>query len=161
MLLNREILATGTLVKNKAPKLGELQTDREMKRNGRGSVDQIVRYDNNNTLDESIEENEPPIKRRIPVCKPHDSTRRKDMRYMPLMINNRSQRIKKTAHSREYPSKHYATKRSSPESRFDKTSQAGSTSSFSRDDKLKTDDRSERPSVTCYGCDKPGVTKPR
>ncbi|GFS49776.1 hypothetical protein NPIL_418661 [Nephila pilipes] len=52
--------------------------------------------------------------------------------------------VKKTAHSREYPSKHYAPKRSSPSSRFDKSIQACSTSSFSRGDKLKTDDRSER-----------------
>ncbi|GFQ85473.1 retrovirus-related Pol polyprotein from transposon opus [Trichonephila clavata] len=34
-------------------------------------------------------------------------------------------------------------------------------SSFNRGDKLKTDDRSDRPSVSCYGCGKPGVTKPR
>ncbi|GFS63212.1 retrovirus-related Pol polyprotein from transposon 297 [Nephila pilipes] len=30
-----------------------------------------------------------------------------------------------------------------------------------RGDKLKTDDRSERPSVSCYGCGKPSITKPR
>ncbi|GFT53047.1 hypothetical protein NPIL_26031 [Nephila pilipes] len=34
-------------------------------------------------------------------------------------------------------------------------------SDASRGDKLKTDDRSERPSVSCYGCGKPGVTNPR
>ncbi|GFU15447.1 hypothetical protein NPIL_556121 [Nephila pilipes] len=62
---------------------------------------------------------------------------------------------------REYPSKPYAPKRSSPDCRFKKTNQDGSTSLFSRGDKLKTDDRSERPSVSCYGCGKPGVTKPR
>ncbi|GBM29756.1 PiggyBac transposable element-derived protein 1 [Araneus ventricosus] len=45
ILLNREVFATGTLMKNKVPKLTELQTDRYMKRNGRGSVDQIVRND--------------------------------------------------------------------------------------------------------------------
>ncbi|GBM48056.1 hypothetical protein AVEN_34382-1 [Araneus ventricosus] len=45
ILLNREVFATGTLMKNKVPKLTELQTDRDMKRNGRGSVDQIVRND--------------------------------------------------------------------------------------------------------------------
>ncbi|GFS83462.1 hypothetical protein NPIL_571971 [Nephila pilipes] len=64
-------------------------------------------------------------------------------------------------HSREYPSKSYAPKRSSPDGGFDKTDQAGSTLSFSRGDKLKIDDRSERPSVSCYGWGKPGVTKPR
>ncbi|GFS75710.1 hypothetical protein NPIL_67061 [Nephila pilipes] len=69
--------------------------------------------------------------------------------------------VKKTAHSSEYPSKPYAPKRSSPDSRFDKTNQAGSTSSFSKGDKFKTDDRSERPSVSCYGCGKPGVMVPR
>ncbi|GFU45597.1 hypothetical protein NPIL_368231 [Nephila pilipes] len=45
--------------------------------------------------------------------------------------------------------------------RFDKINQSSSTLSFSRGDKLKTDDRSERPSVSCNGCGKPGVTKPR
>ncbi|GFT21413.1 hypothetical protein NPIL_349441 [Nephila pilipes] len=49
---------------------------------------------------------------------------------------------KEEAYSREYPSKPYATKRSSPDSRFVKTNQTGSTSSFSRGDKLKTDNRS-------------------
>ncbi|GFT06145.1 hypothetical protein NPIL_117871 [Nephila pilipes] len=39
------------------------------------------------------------------------------------------------AHSREYPSKSYAPKRSSPDSRFDNTNQDGSTSSFSRANK--------------------------
>ncbi|GFS42153.1 hypothetical protein NPIL_141841 [Nephila pilipes] len=69
--------------------------------------------------------------------------------------------IKKTAHSSEYSSKPYAPKRSLPDSRFDKTNQAGSTSSFSRGAKLKIDNRSERPSVSCCGCGKSGVTKPR
>ncbi|GFS58698.1 hypothetical protein NPIL_186761 [Nephila pilipes] len=70
-------------------------------------------------------------------------------------------KVKKTANSREYPSKPYTPKRSSSDSRFDKTNQTGSTSSFSRGDKLKTDYRSERLSVSCYGYDKPGVTKLR
>ncbi|GFU50082.1 hypothetical protein NPIL_399811 [Nephila pilipes] len=65
------------------------------------------------------------------------------------------------AHSREYLSNIYAPKRSSPDSGFDKTNQAGSTSSISKCDKLKTDDRSERPPVSCYGCGKLGATKPR
>ncbi|GFT88898.1 hypothetical protein NPIL_30111 [Nephila pilipes] len=51
--------------------------------------------------------------------------------------------VKKTEHSREYPSKPYASKGTSPDSRFDNTNQAGSTSSFRRVDKLKTDERSE------------------
>ncbi|GFY64851.1 hypothetical protein TNIN_466071 [Trichonephila inaurata madagascariensis] len=38
--------------------------------------------------------------------------------------------------------------------------QAGSTS-FNRADKLKTDDKSGRLSVSCYGCGKLSVTKPR
>ncbi|GFS91690.1 hypothetical protein NPIL_57241 [Nephila pilipes] len=57
-------------------------------------------------------------------------------------------RIKKTAHSREYPFKHYAQKRSTPDSIFSKIIQAGSTPSFSRGDKLDTDDKLERPSVS-------------
>ncbi|GFQ71181.1 transposon Ty3-I Gag-Pol polyprotein [Trichonephila clavata] len=69
--------------------------------------------------------------------------------------------IKKTVNSKENSSKPYAPKRNSYDSRFDKTNQAGPTSSFNRGDKLKTDDRSDRPSVSCYGCGKPGVTKPR
>ncbi|GFS63517.1 retrovirus-related Pol polyprotein from transposon 17.6 [Nephila pilipes] len=32
---------------------------------------------------------------------------------------------------------------------------------FSKGDKLKTGDRSERPSVSCYGCGKLGIKKPR
>ncbi|GFT20177.1 retrovirus-related Pol polyprotein from transposon 17.6 [Nephila pilipes] len=68
---------------------------------------------------------------------------------------------KKTTHSREYPSKPYAP-RSSPDSRFDENqTSAGSTSFFRRRDKFETDDRSERPSVSCYGCSKPSVTEPR
>ncbi|GFR16581.1 retrovirus-related Pol polyprotein from transposon opus [Trichonephila clavata] len=69
--------------------------------------------------------------------------------------------VKKTVNSKENSSKPYAPKRNSYDSRFDKTNQAGPTSSFNRGDKLKTDDRSDRPSVSCYGCGKPGVTKPR
>ncbi|GFS93870.1 retrovirus-related Pol polyprotein from transposon opus [Nephila pilipes] len=74
---------------------------------------------------------------------------------------NTTPSAKKTAYSREYPFKPYAPKRSSSDIIFDKTNQAGSTSTFSRGDKLKTDNRSERLPVSCYGCDKPGVTKPR
>lgn len=44
-LLNREVFATGTLMKCRVPKLAELQTDRYMKRSSRGSIDQIVRND--------------------------------------------------------------------------------------------------------------------
>ncbi|GFR30239.1 transposon Ty3-I Gag-Pol polyprotein [Trichonephila clavata] len=69
--------------------------------------------------------------------------------------------VKKTVNSKENSSKPYAPKRNSYDSRFDKTNQAGPTSSFNRGDKLKTDDRSDRSSVSCYGCGKPGVTKPR
>ncbi|GFT01334.1 retrovirus-related Pol polyprotein from transposon 297 [Nephila pilipes] len=76
-------------------------------------------------------------------------------------IRNTTPSVKKTAYSREYPSEPYAPKRSLPDRRFDKTNQAGSTLSFSREDKLKTDDKSERPSLSCYGCGKPGVTKLR
>ncbi|GFU60439.1 hypothetical protein TNCV_4433041 [Trichonephila clavipes] len=64
------------------------------------------------------------------------------------------------AHLREYPSKSYAPKRSSLDGRFKRFNQAGSTSSFNKDDKLKTDKKSERPPVSCYGCGKLGVTKP-
>ncbi|GFQ80691.1 transposon Ty3-G Gag-Pol polyprotein, partial [Trichonephila clavata] len=60
--------------------------------------------------------------------------------------------VKKTVNSKENSSKPYAPKRNSYDSRFDKTNQAGPTSSFNRGDKLKTDDRSDRPSVSCYGC---------
>ncbi|GFT41416.1 uncharacterized protein NPIL_677991 [Nephila pilipes] len=35
------------------------------------------------STDELTEDNEPPAKRRIPVCIPHDSARKKDMRHMP------------------------------------------------------------------------------
>ncbi|GFS73716.1 hypothetical protein NPIL_379971 [Nephila pilipes] len=55
----------------------------------------------------------------------------------------------------------YAQKRSSPDRRFEKTNHTDSTSSFSRGDKLKTEDKSERSSVSCYGCSNPGVTKLR
>ncbi|GFR22768.1 transposon Ty3-G Gag-Pol polyprotein [Trichonephila clavata] len=68
--------------------------------------------------------------------------------------------VKKTVNSKENSSKPYAPKRNSYDSRFDKTNQAGPTSSFNRGDKLKTDDRSDRPSVLLC-CGKPGVTKPR
>ncbi|GFT49084.1 hypothetical protein NPIL_421821 [Nephila pilipes] len=68
---------------------------------------------------------------------------------------------KKTAQSREYIFKPYSPERSSPNRKFHKTKQAGSTSSYSRDDKLKTDDRCERTSVSCYGCCKSRITKPR
>ncbi|GFT67087.1 hypothetical protein NPIL_360621 [Nephila pilipes] len=69
--------------------------------------------------------------------------------------------LKKMAYSREHHSKPYATKRSSPDSKFDKTYQTGCTPSLNRGDKLKTDNRSERLSVSCYGCGMPDVTKPR
>ncbi|GFW54217.1 glycerol-3-phosphate dehydrogenase, mitochondrial [Trichonephila clavipes] len=55
----------------------------------------------------------------------------------------------------------YSPKRSSLDGRFNKFNQAGSTSSFNRGDKLKTDDKSERPPVSCYGCGKLDVTNPR
>ncbi|GFT60054.1 hypothetical protein NPIL_110541 [Nephila pilipes] len=45
--------------------------------------------------------------------------------------------------------------------KFDKTKQAGSVSSFDRGDKLKTDDRSERPLLSCYGCCKSRITEPK
>ncbi|GFS76131.1 hypothetical protein NPIL_367121 [Nephila pilipes] len=62
------------------------------------------------------------------------------------------------AHSREHLTKPYAPKRSLSESR---SNQAGSTSSFIEGNKLKTNDRSERPSISFYECSKPSVTKPR
>ncbi|GFS76123.1 hypothetical protein NPIL_367081 [Nephila pilipes] len=62
------------------------------------------------------------------------------------------------AHSREHLTKPYAPKRSLSESR---SNQAGSTSSFIEGNKLKINDRSERPSISFYGCSKPGVTNPR
>ncbi|GFU06053.1 transposon Tf2-6 polyprotein, partial [Nephila pilipes] len=58
---------------------------------------------------------------------------------------NTTPSVKKMDHSREYLLKE----------------KASSTFSFSRNDKLKTNDRSERPSVSCYGCGKPGVMKSR
>ncbi|GFV57199.1 hypothetical protein TNCV_2558041 [Trichonephila clavipes] len=64
------------------------------------------------------------------------------------------------SHLREYPSKSYNPKRSSLDSSFNRTNQAGSTS-FNKGDKLKTDDKSKKLSVSCYGCSKLGVTKPR
>ncbi|GFT78907.1 hypothetical protein TNCV_3093171 [Trichonephila clavipes] len=42
--------------------------------------------------------------------------------------------------------------KSSFDGRFNRFNQAGSTSSLNRNDKLKTDDKSERPPVSCYGC---------
>ncbi|GFU26987.1 hypothetical protein NPIL_115671 [Nephila pilipes] len=63
-----------------------------------------------------------------------------------LCIRNTTPSEQKTTNLREYPSKPYAPKRSSPDSRFDKTNQAGSTSSFSRGDKLKIDNKLERSS---------------
>ncbi|GFY53085.1 hypothetical protein TNIN_33791 [Trichonephila inaurata madagascariensis] len=62
------------------------------------------------------------------------------------------------AHLREYRSKSYTPKRISLDDRFNP---AGSTSFFNRNDKLKTDDKSERPPASCYDCDKLGVTKLR
>ncbi|GFU07114.1 uncharacterized protein NPIL_136101 [Nephila pilipes] len=42
--------------------------------------------------DESIQNNEPPAKRRIPICMPHDSERKKDVKHMPEVMGDRSQR---------------------------------------------------------------------
>lgn len=42
--------------------------------------------------DESIEDSEPPAKRRIPACMPHDSARKKDVRHMPEMVGDRIHR---------------------------------------------------------------------
>nr|XP_015910855.3 piggyBac transposable element-derived protein 3 [Parasteatoda tepidariorum] len=50
LLLNRELYATGTLMKNKVPKLIQLKTDAEMRREGRGSINQIVRGDKHISL---------------------------------------------------------------------------------------------------------------
>ncbi|GFT45828.1 uncharacterized protein NPIL_43331 [Nephila pilipes] len=44
--------------------------------------------------DKSIEDDEPLAKRRIPVCMPHDSAKRKDTRYMFEMTDDRSQKNK-------------------------------------------------------------------
>ncbi|GFR04500.1 DDE_Tnp_1_7 domain-containing protein [Trichonephila clavata] len=46
-LLNRELHVTVTLLKNKVPKLTQLKSDSEMRREGRGSIDQVVRVDQN------------------------------------------------------------------------------------------------------------------
>ncbi|GFS36405.1 CCHC-type domain-containing protein [Nephila pilipes] len=67
--------------------------------------------------------------------------------------------VKKTAYSREYPLN--LTLRKEAHLIVYLTNQTGSTSSFSRGDKLITDNRLERSSVSCYGCGKPGVMKPR
>ncbi|GFW89413.1 tensin-1 [Trichonephila clavipes] len=58
-------------------------------------------------------------------------------------IQNNTPSVKKTTHSREYPSKSYAPKRSSLGGRFYRFNQAGSTSFSNKVDKLKTDDKSE------------------
>ncbi|GFS69724.1 hypothetical protein NPIL_294931 [Nephila pilipes] len=47
-----------------------------------------------NSSDESIENNEPPAKRRLPVCMPRDSSRKKDLRHMSEMMGDRSHRSK-------------------------------------------------------------------
>ncbi|GFT30998.1 hypothetical protein TNCV_1683621 [Trichonephila clavipes] len=60
-------------------------------------------------------------------------------------IRNTTPSVKKMAHLREYPSKSYIPKRSSLDGRFNRFNQESSTSSFNRNDKLKTDDKSERP----------------
>ncbi|GFS30076.1 hypothetical protein NPIL_213301 [Nephila pilipes] len=72
-----------------------------------------------------------------------------------ILLRQRRRPIQK-----KYLFKPYFLKRSSSNRKFDKTGLAGSISSFSRDDELKTDDRSERPSVSCYGCGKPSIMKP-
>ncbi|GFS54322.1 retrovirus-related Pol polyprotein from transposon 17.6 [Trichonephila clavipes] len=50
---------------------------------------------------------------------------------------------------------------SSLDGRFNRFNQAGSTSSFNRNDERKTDGKSELPPISCYGCGKLGDTKPR
>lgn len=45
LLLNRELHVTGTLMKNKVPKHIQLKSDAEMRQEGRGSIDQVVRGD--------------------------------------------------------------------------------------------------------------------
>lgn len=47
VLLNRELYITGTVIKNKIPKSKKLKTVSEMMREGRQSVDRIVRSDKN------------------------------------------------------------------------------------------------------------------
>ncbi|GBL80675.1 hypothetical protein AVEN_225328-1 [Araneus ventricosus] len=89
ILLNREVFATGTLMKNKVPKLTELQTDRDMKRNGRGSVDQIVRndkrcclvkwFDNRGVLLLSTESGKLPMEK----CSRWSKKEKKILRYQP------------------------------------------------------------------------------
>ncbi|GFS78584.1 DDE_Tnp_1_7 domain-containing protein [Nephila pilipes] len=54
LLLNREVFATGTLMKNSVLKLAELQTDREMKRNGCGTIDQIDLYGKKKLLHQMV-----------------------------------------------------------------------------------------------------------
>ncbi|GFT14743.1 uncharacterized protein TNCV_99411 [Trichonephila clavipes] len=76
-------------------------------------------------------------------------------------IRNATTLVKKIAHLREYPSKSYAPKRNSHDCRFNRFNQAGSTSSFNSSEKLKTGEKSGRPPISCYGCSKIGVTKPR
>ncbi|GFQ66423.1 hypothetical protein TNCT_418651 [Trichonephila clavata] len=73
-------------------------------------------------------------------------------------IRNTTSSAYKTAHLKEYSSKSYDLKISSPDSR---TNQAGSTLSFNRGDKWKTEDISENTSVFYYGCGTLGVKKPR
>ncbi|GFV56848.1 hypothetical protein TNCV_146001 [Trichonephila clavipes] len=65
---------------------------------------------------------------------------------------NTTPSVKKTARLREYPSKSYTPKKSSLNGRFNRFNEAGCTSSFNRGDKLKSDGKSERPLVLCYGC---------
>ncbi|GFS98144.1 uncharacterized protein NPIL_515781 [Nephila pilipes] len=47
-----------------------------------------------NSSDESTEDNEPPAKRMIPVCMPHDSARKNDIGHMPEMMDDRDHRSK-------------------------------------------------------------------
>ncbi|GFY58540.1 hypothetical protein TNIN_179031 [Trichonephila inaurata madagascariensis] len=75
-------------------------------------------------------------------------------------VRNTAPSVKKTAHLKDYPSKSYAPKRSSLDGRFNRFTQAGSTSSFNRNNKLKTDEKSERPPISCYGCGKLVLRKP-
>ncbi|GFT82773.1 hypothetical protein NPIL_484921 [Nephila pilipes] len=67
-----------------------------------------------------------------------------ELQKLELQLEVKKMEFRKTVHSREFSSKPYAPKRSSLDNRFEKTNQAGSTSSFSRGDKLKTADRSKR-----------------
>ncbi|GFU02855.1 hypothetical protein NPIL_35661 [Nephila pilipes] len=52
------------------------------------------RISSTSSSDESIEDDEPPAKRRKPACMPHDYARKRYIRHVPEMTDDRSHRSK-------------------------------------------------------------------